>query len=118
MSDCGPQQLAKRKAEELEDFGTADSSVAAKHSKSDVEVRLPPPSRTKHCIGLTRAWLRGGPHTHTQAGDQAMAQFLKGVRDLPLATLSDDAAMDALTALRTELQATPNPYVREVLAEL
>ena len=45
-----------------------------------------------------------------------MAQFLKDVRDLPLATLSDDAAMDALTALRTELQATPNPYVREVLA--
>jgi len=36
-----PTQLAKRKAEELEDFGTAADAPAAKYSKEEIEVGAP-----------------------------------------------------------------------------
>ena len=54
----------------------------------------------------------------TQAADQAMAAFLRGVRDLPLTTLTDEQALQSLDTLRAELRAHTNPYMEEVLAEL
>ena len=123
-----PPQLAKRKAEELEDFGTADASAASKHAKADVEVR----GRRGPSADVARREVQGhlttvgdgsargalGRAGTSQAGDRAMSAFLDGVRDLPVADMTDAQALEALEGLRATLAASANAYVHDVLATL
>jgi hypothetical protein len=102
-------QLAKRKADELEDTG---NTVANKHSRDDVEVR------TSRSWGRMHAACEHSRGVCVQAGDRALASFLTGVRDLPLASLSETDALAALASLRARLDADGNDYTRAILAEL
>ena len=47
-----------------------------------------------------------------------MSAFLDGVRDLPVADMTDAQALEALEGLRATLAASANAYVHDVLATL